>query len=96
MGWITVYIRGKSGAENDIIRNLDHSGFPYMRGAATEKGVGLYWINGLENLRAFKKAIGSKIVWKYRLRFYTDIEAFVESRHNVNTIVLPGGIGHKV
>jgi hypothetical protein len=87
MGWITVYIRGKVGAESEIIRNLDHTGFPYMRGAATEKRVGLYWIKGAENLRAFKKAIGSKTIWKYRLRFYTDIEAFVESRHNVNTIV---------
>jgi hypothetical protein len=92
MGWITVYVRGKSGAGTEIIKNLDHAGFSYMRGAATEKGVGLYWINGLENLRPFKKAIGSKTIWKYRLRFYTDIEAFVESRHNVNTIVFESRI----
>ena len=82
MGWITVYVRGRVGAEGEIIKNLDNAGFAYMRGAAAEKGMRLYWINGLENLRPFKKAIGSKTIWKYRLRFYTDVEQFVEERHN--------------
>lgn len=82
MGWITVYVRGRSGAEADVIKNLEQAKFRYMRGSSTEKGFWLYWIDKPENLRAFKKAIGSKTVFKYRLKFFTNVEEFIESKHN--------------
>ena len=82
MGWITVYVRGRMGADPEIVKNLEHSRFRYMRGSSTERGLWLYWICGAENLRPFKKAIGSKTVFKYRLRFFTDVEDFIESKHN--------------
>jgi hypothetical protein len=87
MGWITVYVRGRTGAHAEVVKNLDQAGFRYMEGSSTEKGLGLYWINRADDLRAFKKAIGSKTVLKYRLRFYTNVEDFIESRHNPRTIV---------
>jgi len=82
MGWITVYIRGKSGFEAEVLNNLEGSGFIFMPGFSAEKGLMLYWINEGENLRPFKNAIGSKTILKYRLRFFTNIEEFVESKYN--------------
>lgn len=85
--WVTVYIRGRAGAESEVLKNLDHRGFRYMRGHSTERGLGLYWIPKTVALREFKKAIGSKTIFRYRLRFFTNVEEFVESRHNPKSIV---------
>jgi len=82
MGWITIYIKGKSGFEPEVLSTLNSSGFPFMPGSSYEQGMMLYWIPEQKALRAFKKAIGSKIVFKYRLRFFTDVEEFVEFKHN--------------
>ena len=82
MGWITVYIRGKSGFENDVLEKLNGSDFPFMPGTSYEKGLMLCWIPDQETIRSFKQAIGSRIVFRYRLRFYTNVEALIEQRHN--------------
>jgi hypothetical protein len=75
MGWITIYIQGKSGCSSEVLRNLEHSGVRFMPGSAYgEKNTALYWIDEKLSLRDFKKAIGSKTVFKYRLRFYTSLE----------------------
>lgn len=82
VGWTTIYIHGRPGAEAEILRNLDHSGFIFMPGYANEKGLILFWVDESASIRSFKLAIGSKTVFKYRLRFYTNVEAFVESHHH--------------
>lgn len=82
MGWVTVYIKGKSGCESEVLKNLEQSGFNFMPGSSVERGLTLYWINESDSLRAFKKAIGSKTIFKYRIRFYTNVEDFIESKHN--------------
>ena len=82
MGWTTIYINGRPGGEAEILNNLTHSGINFMPGYANEKGLILFWVDESESLRSFKKAIGSKIIFKYRLRFFTTIEAFVESNHD--------------
>ena len=85
MGWITVYIKGKSGFEQDVLDKLNGSDFPFMPGTSYEKGLMLYWIPEQKTLRSFKQAIGSKIVFRYRLRFYTNVEALIEQSHNGET-----------
>lgn len=82
MGWITVYIRGKSGFEEEVLDRLNGSDFPFMPGTSAEKGLMLCWIPDQRTVRAFKRVIGSKIVFRYRLRFYTNVEAFIEQQHN--------------
>jgi hypothetical protein len=42
----------------------------------------LYWLDGRKHLRAFKEAIGGKLIWKHRLRFYATLEAFLASQSN--------------
>ena len=82
MGWITVYIRGKSGFEEEVLDRLNGSDFPFMPGTSYEKGLMLCWIPDKRTLRSFKQEIGSKIVFRYRLRFYTNVEALIEQQHN--------------
>lgn len=89
MGWVTVYIRGKSGFKSEVGNQLQSSGFAHMPGFASEKGLALYWIHDLNKLREFKKAIGSKTIFKYRLRFYTTVEEFVESKYNTSATPEP-------
>ena len=85
MGWITVYIRGKSGFEQDVLDRLNGSDFPFMPGTSYEKGLMLCWIPDQKTVRSFKQVIGSKIVFRYRLLFYTNVEALIEQRHNEKT-----------
>lgn len=82
MGWVTVYIRGKSGFKPDVLRHLESARVSFLPGFANEKGVDLYWIPEDLTIRDFKKAIGAKTVFKYRLRFYASVEEFVETKFN--------------
>jgi len=82
MGWITVYIKGKSGFEEEVLDRLNGSDFPFMPGTSYEKGLMLCWIPDQKTVRSFKQAIGSRIVFRHRLRFYTNVEALIEQNHN--------------
>ena len=82
MGWVTVYIRGKNGFKQEVLRELDHARIDVLPGYANERGVALYWIPENLSLREFKKAIGAKTVFKHRLKFYLTVEEFVENKFN--------------
>lgn len=41
----------------------------------------MYWVSDHIVLKDFKKAIGARIIWKYRLTFYTSLEHFIESQY---------------
>src|SRR6478609_2890695 len=78
MEWNTIYVTGKPEFEEDVMHNLRHSDFNFMEGTR-EGDLTLFWIDEKATLRDFKMAIGSKIVFKYRLRFYTSQEQFLET-----------------
>jgi hypothetical protein len=86
MGWITVYVTGKADFREEVLKRLDSSNVNFMpgyTGGSSEMDTHeLYWLDEKVNLRDFKEAIGSKLVWKYRLRFYTSLEEFIESQKN--------------
>jgi len=88
MGWITVYITGKSEFREEVLKKLESSNVNYMPGyTGTSSDMDthdLYWLNEKVDLRTFKEAIGSKLIWKYRLNFFTSLEAFIESQKNRN------------
>lgn len=84
MSWKTIYITGKTDFRADVRRKLEHSDQRCMPGFI-ENSPGpvkhdLYWLDGKTNLRTFKEAIGGKLIWKYRLRFFTSLEAFVAAQ----------------
>lgn len=75
MGWITLYIQGRSGCTSEVLKHLEQSDISFMPGSVSgEKNIALYWVDEKTGLREFKKAIGSKTIFKYRLRFFTSLE----------------------
>lgn len=86
MGWITVYVTGKSDFREEVRRKLEASDVDFMPGytggSSDMDTHELYWLDERADLRTFKEAIGSKLIWKYRLQFYTSLEAFIESQKN--------------
>lgn len=85
MGWLTVYITGKSDFREEVLKKLQGSDLNYMpgyTGASMDFDThDLYWLDEKVDIRKFKEAIGSKLVWKYRLNFFTSLEAFIESQN---------------
>jgi hypothetical protein len=49
--------------------------------SSSEETHDLYWVDENISLKEFKKAIGSKLVWKYRLQFYPCLEDFIEAQN---------------
>lgn len=87
MGWVTVYITGNADFREDVNRKLEDSDLAWMpgyNGAQTNNELfsDLYWVDEIVTLRELKEAIGSKLVWKYRLRFFNTLEAFIESQNS--------------
>jgi hypothetical protein len=86
MGWVTIYITGKDDFREDLRKKLEDSDLNLMPGYTggtdnTETYTDLYWVDEKIKLRELKEAIGSKLIWKYRLNFFTSLEAFIESQN---------------
>jgi hypothetical protein len=87
MGWTTIYITGKSDFREEVLKKLEGSQVNFMpgnTGASSDMDMhDLYWLDERVDIRAFKQAIGSKLMWKYRLNFFATLEAFIESQKNL-------------
>jgi hypothetical protein len=85
MGWTTLYITGKSDFREEVREKLEGSRLDVMPGSTggtfTVDVHDLYWIDETLDIRDLKEAIGSKLIWKYRLRFYTSLEEFIEAQN---------------
>lgn len=76
MGWSTLYMYGKPGFEQEVLNRLERSRIGFMPGSMSgEQNVCLYWIDERTSVRDFKKAVGSELVFKYRLRVFTSLES---------------------
>lgn len=86
MNWVTIYITGQSDFREEVKKKLEHADVNFMPGyvenSSSEYTHDLYWIDDQTKLRSFKEAIGSKLIWKYRLRFYNTLESFIESQNS--------------
>jgi hypothetical protein len=75
MSWNTLYITGKPGFKEEVFESLEGSDLPIMPGSTgNEQDIILFWIDDSLPLRSIKKAIGSKVVFKYRLEFFNTLE----------------------
>ena len=92
MSWTTIYITGKSDFREEVKKKLEHSDQRYMPGfiedSSDEFTHDLYWLDGRTDLRTFKEAIGGKIIWKHRLRFYKTLWFSISSLHLSNHLQL--------
>lgn len=87
MGWTTLYITGRFDFREEVRERLERAPLDIMPGftgnsGSTELVHDLYWVDESTPIRDVKEAIGSKLVWKYRLRFYTSLEAFIEAQNS--------------
>jgi hypothetical protein len=88
MGWVTIYITGKGDFREDVRGKLEDSDLELMPGymggsfGEPELTADMYWVDEKITLREIKEAIGSKLVWRYRLRFYNSLESFIESQNS--------------
>lgn len=75
MSWNTLYITGKPGFKEEVLESLEDSDLPIMPGSTgNEQDIILFWVDDTLPLRSFKKAIGGKVVFKYRLQFFSTLE----------------------
>lgn len=81
--WIPLYIAGRGSFSQPVAEVLERSDLPYMPGYLFDNSLSaehcLYWIDDKTPIREYKKAIGPRLIWKHRLRFFTDLEEFTAS-----------------
>ncbi len=84
MSWSTIYIHGKTGFKEALDAKLQGT---WMRGAQdTGHGLVMYWLQEDVSLRDFKLAISSKIIFKYRLHFFSTVDEYLQQQNkNQNT-----------
>lgn len=74
MAWSTLYITGKKGFQDEVAENLRESDISYLPGSSGESNLIMIWVDDTLPLRDLKIAIGSKTVFRYRLRFFSTPE----------------------
>lgn len=82
MEWKTVYIIGRKGFFEEVIKNLDKSDITFMSGYQNTDSHELVWIPEAMTIREFKEAIGAKTVFRYRLQFFVSLEGFIKTLHS--------------
>ena len=82
MNWIPLYITGKIGFCEEVRKKIEQADISLMPGyvGGATLDYDLYWIDDQLQLRTLKEAIGSKLIWKYRLQF-KGLQDFIESQH---------------
>lgn len=81
MAWSTLYITGRPGFDEAVLNYFKKSHVDFLTGSFNEDGLYLYWITEDFILKNFKKTIGSKVIFKYRLRFFLSVDTFVASEN---------------
>lgn len=82
MGWATIYIEGKAGFEVAVLNKLKNS---KLNGTSeVNHKLLMFWLKDYSQLRDFKMSIGSQMIFKYRLRFFTDLEEHIQAENAKN------------
>jgi hypothetical protein len=86
MNWNTIYITGNDNFWEEVNKKLSNSDLSYLNGFVEQlpdgKYQGLYWLDNKVDLRTFKEAITGKLVWKYRLNFFHELEQPTKIKSN--------------
>lgn len=85
MNWKTIYVVGRDGFAEEVMKALNRSDVEVMSGYNSDNVTNtheLFWVRENLDMAKFKRAIGAKLVLKYRLHFFTELEQFVETLNN--------------
>lgn len=84
MNWNTIYITGNDNFWEEVNKKLSQSTLSYLNGFMEQLANGqyqaLYWLDNRIDLRDFKEAISGKVIWKYRLHFFRELEQPIENK----------------
>jgi len=85
MEWNTIYIKGKANFRSEVRKRLEDSDVNFMPGfiEGANGRSDLYWIGEQTSVQDIKEAVGAKLIWKYRLRFFDTLESFLEEKNEV-------------
>lgn len=81
----TIYINGKNGFEKVLRDRLDESWFSSRD---SKKNLVIFWLDANTNLSDLKRAIGSNIIFKYKIQFSSDPDKFHNTAQVKSTIQL--------
>jgi hypothetical protein len=76
MAWRTLYVAGREGFNHVLTEGLHESGEDYLTGSFNSDGTYLFWVTDTFDLDNLKSTIGSRKLFKFRIRFFTDIDMF--------------------
>jgi len=83
MSWVTVYIRGRKGFQKEVLPKLEES---WLAGShEANNDLLMFWIEDTLRLRSLKIAIGCKLIFKYRLHFFTDLDFHLKAEKRKST-----------
>ncbi len=77
MCWITVYINGRIGFQDVVISKLENTWLPGS--PETADNLIMFWLPNVDTIRTLKMKIGSKLILRYRLRFFTDLDNYIKT-----------------
>ena len=81
--WVPLYVMGKEGFVKPLQQALYESDIPFMPGYLYDNSLSaahsMIWIDDKTPIRDYKSAIGGKLIWKYRLHFFSDLDEFTAS-----------------
>jgi len=83
MSWVTVYIRGRGSFQKEVLAKLEQSWLVGSHEANND--LLLFWIEDTSRLRRLKIAIGPKLIFKYRLHFFTDLNLYRKAEKRQST-----------
>ncbi|MCU0421100.1 MAG: hypothetical protein MUC38_15745 [Cyclobacteriaceae bacterium] len=72
MSWVPIYIRGKKGFKDAVAAKREVT---WLRGSTDgEVDLAMFWLRQGDDLVDLKRAIGSKLIFKFRIHFITDLD----------------------
>jgi hypothetical protein len=79
----TVYVKGQTHYKKYVRKSLSKSklreGLDFIEGLGSNE-FGLFWINEKMKVRDFKRAVGARTIWKFRVKFYESFEEMIPKK----------------
>lgn len=77
MAWRTLYVTGRRRFESELLEALNRSGEHFLTGSFDTTGTYLFWVTDDFSIATLKCVIGSRQIFKYRMRFFDEVESFL-------------------
>lgn len=80
MVWKTLYTTGRVGSDRVVNGFLRKLKIEFITGSFNQEGTYLFWVTDNFDLKRFRRKIGGKMTFRYRLRFFFSVDSFIAFR----------------